>query len=405
MFRTLKRRAFIAPMAMVVAVVLSIIGVGLLSIGFNRRMTSIRANRRIAARSAADYGLTKALYEMNQKLRAETWNDTSLPTESDASVPGTNALYSYSVSGDMWTGYTAQATGTCGFATRAIDCDLKLKGIFEHAILTRTTLDLINDSLIDWFNYDDDDERLKVGTTSVLPDAIILKSGVTINGDLLVGQGAIPADVVDNQGATISGLVYPVASDNDLTMPEVPASLAAAPSLGTISSTIPITESGKYENIRLNNGEILTIAADIEIYVEGDITLDNSARIDVDPNNPDAELTIYLGGSLDGLNGSGFNNLNDPDSGYPAGDPHKLTVYGLASCESIIIKNSAVFCGTIYAPNATVDMHNSAEIYGSVVADSYIQRNSATFWYDATLREVDLEDDFVRFVPTHCREQ
>lgn len=60
MFRTLKRRAFIAPMAMVVAVVLSIIGVGLLSIGFNRRMTSIRANRRIAARSAADYGLTKA---------------------------------------------------------------------------------------------------------------------------------------------------------------------------------------------------------------------------------------------------------------------------------------------------------------------------------------------------------
>ncbi len=381
-------------MAMIAAIFLFVIGVGLLCIGFNRHMAAIRANRQLAARDAADYGLTKAVYGMNKKLRLGSWSDTNLPAQANTPLPGADASYGYVVNGDMWNGYSARATGTCGSAHRTINCNFRIRGPFENAILTRSSMVLINNSIVDWFNYDEDDDSLKIGTTSSAPDSVVLKSGVTINGDFVVGEGAKPIDVIDDQGATINGIVYPGAADNDVMLPQVPDPLASADSSGSIQIPTTLTTSGKYDNIRLLNGEALTIEGDVELYVTGDVTLDNSARIDIDPN---AHLTIYLAGSLDGKNSSGFNNSTQ--------QPPRLKLYGLETCNSIIIKNSAKFYGIIYAPTATVDMHNGAEIYGAVVADSYIQRNSATFYYDASLRDVGLGDDFIRFVPTHWREQ
>ncbi len=390
-----KRRGFILPLAMVAASVLFVIGVGLLCLGFQRRLASIRANRQLIARAAADYGLTKALYETNNMLRSGTWDDSALPCEQGVAVAGADAQYAYAVLGDMWTGYSIQAVGTKGSTHRTIQCDLRIKGPFEHAILTRGTMDLINGSLVDWFNNGDDDSRLKIGTTSASDDSIILKSGVVVNGDIMVGEGGRPIDVIDDQGATINGIVYPSVSDNDIIIPEVPDDLASAASQGAINSSVTISTSGRYDSIRMLNGETLTIDGGVTLYVTGDVTLDNSARIDISEAN-DACLTIYLAGSMDGKNSSGFNNLTQ--------EPPKLKVFGLPTCSSIIIKNSAVFYGVIYAPNATVDMHNSAEIYGAVVAENYIQRNSAAFYYDASLGDAGIGDEFIRFVPTHWRE-
>jgi len=389
-----KKSGFIIPMAMVAAVFLFVIGVGMLCIGFNRHMAAIRANRQLAARDAADYGLTKAVYEMNKKLRFASWSDANLPAQANTLVPGADASYGYVVNGDMWNGYSARATGDCGSAHRTINCNFRIRGPFENAILTRSSMVLYNNSLVDWFNYDDDDDSLKVGTTSSLDGSVVLKSGVTINGDFVVGEGAKPIDVIDDQGATIEGIVYSGAADNDIMIPEVPDPLASADSSGSIQIPRTLTTSGKYDNIRLLNGGVLTIENDVELYVTGDVTLDNSAGIDIDPN---AHLTIYLGGDLNGGNSSGFNNQTQ--------QPPRLKLYGLETCNDIILKNSAVFYGIIYAPTATVNMYNGAELYGAVVADSYIQKNTAAFYYDASLRDVGLGDDFIRFVPTHWREQ
>lgn len=177
-------------------------------------------------------------------------------------------------------------------------------------------------------------------------------------------------------------------------MPEVPADFIASASNLVVSSTSTITTTGRYicSKIDLKNGGTLNINADVELYVTGNIILKNGADIHLDPN---ATLTIYLAGSFDGYYGAGFND---------GGDPRKLSIYGL-NFNDIVIKNSDAFCGTIYAPNADVHLYNSAKVYGSVIAKNYKQDNSAIFTYDARLRDVTIDDDFVRFVPTHWREQ
>ena len=51
-------------------------------------------------------------------------------------------------------------------------------------------LDLKYSALIDWYNYDENDKNMKVGTNSTELGAITLKNYATINGDVVVGPGA-----------------------------------------------------------------------------------------------------------------------------------------------------------------------------------------------------------------------
>jgi hypothetical protein len=85
--------------------------------------------------------------------------------------------------------------------------------------------------------------------------------------------------------------------------------------------------------------------------------------------------------------------------------PKNLKIYGLDGCESMIFKNSSDFYGTIYAPNADIEMNNSADVYGSVIAKNFDQKNSASFFYDASLRDVSVKDEAVRFVVTDWHEE
>jgi predicted acyltransferase (DUF342 family) len=384
-----KRHGFITPLALVAALFLFIIGLGLLTIGFHRRLYSIRSNHQLNARCAADYGLTRAVYEMNSRLSPLTINDANLPAASNVAIPANDAKYSYTVTKNGGT-YIVSATGRSGPVTKTVLADLRLKSAFEYAILTKNTLDIGSVSTVDCNGCDI--IPLKIGTTNNPTSEILLKPNSVVNGDIIIGQDGTPAVIVGS-GATITGGIYAVATDFDLPIPSVPAGFDTAPTIAVTSSS-SIDTPGKYvcSKIDLKNGGTLNINANVELYVTGDITLKNGADIYLAPG---VELTIYLAGSFDGYYGAGFNY---------GGDPRKLSIYGLGT-NDIVIKNSDAFAGTIYAPNADVHLYNSAKVYGSVIANNYKQDNSALFTYDARLRQASIDDEFVRFVPTHWREQ
>jgi hypothetical protein len=377
-------------MAVVAAVFLFIIGVGLLTLGFNRRLYSIRSNHQLAARAAADYGLTEAVYEMNRRLPAGI---TSPLTKSNTAINGTNvdgssATYSYTVT--VNNPHSVTAHGTSGSITKTVSCELRRKSIFEYAILTKNTLNIWPCSTVNCLNCGD--IPLQIGTTSNQKDTIILKSGSTIDGDILYGEGGITSEVVNNQNATVTGDVYAVATDFDLPTPTVPAYFSSAPNKGAISASGSLSTPGNYiyTKIDLKNGGTLNINANVELYITGDIILKNGADINIAPN---VKVAIYLAGAFDGYYGAGFNDH---------GDPRNLTIYGLAA-NSIIIKNSDAFCGTIYAPNADVTIDAKAKVYGSIIANTYIQKNSAIFTYDGRLRQI-TDANLYYYVPTHWRE-
>lgn len=395
------------PLMALVMVLLFTTGMGLLDLGLRGRVLASRKASEISARLAADAGLEKCIFEMNEQLRIKPWNDSVLPGGTNEILLNCGASFSYaayrgsfgSEPGGGIDGYSAASVGRYHWAEKQVSCELVLKGPFESAIFSDNLLTLYDGTTVDWYNYGAEDQFLAVGTNSNEAGAIDLKSSVTVNGDVVVGVGGDPLTVIGDHGATITGKTYALRQEYDLPPIVVPPWLDSLPIRLPIAETTTITTSGKYGGVNLKAGSILTIDGPVSLYIAGDVILGNMAEIRiVDANtNPDASLTLYLEGNYEGKNGSTINNFTR--------DPKRLQIFCLDSCISMKFKNSSTFYGAIYAPEADVNFNNSAAAYGAVVAENFSQSNSANFYYDASLRDVTMNDQAVRFVKSKWGEK
>jgi len=384
-----KKHGFTMILAMFVVAMLLILGTGLLTLGLNSRTFSIRTSSQFAARSAADAGMTKAFYEMSEKLKVKPWDGNSLPLAVNQALPNCSEMFNYTVTGNLIDGYTIESIGKSGNAERSVQCTLELQGPFEYAIFGDEGIELKDSAALDWYNFGDSDGNMEVGTNSIVSGAIILKSSATINGDVVVGLGGNPDDVIDLQDSSvITGQTSAAIMKRKLPSVIVPQWLQELTSGGTIKKDIVISTSGKFDEIGLKNEEIMEIVGNVTLYITGDVILNNSAVIKIGDANDafnDASLILYVGGKIEGKNTSAFNNETH--------DPKKLKIFGLDSCTDMKFKNNAEFYGVIYAPKAYVTFNNSAAAYGSIIVKSFVQDNSASFYFDASLIESMEEDD------------
>ena len=336
---------------------------------------------------------------MNERLKVKPWDDSTLPQVTNEVLPNCDAIFSYTLTGDVDNGYIIESVGKSNQAERKVSSSLQLQGPFEPAIFTDTTINLKDGATVDWYNYGEDEKNLQIGSNSTEPASVDLKNGVTVNGDVVVGVGGDPDVVIRSGWATIAGESYALTERYQLPPITVPETLQSLPSGGTLKNSTTITSSGKYDRIYLKKGKIITIDGPVVLYIIGDVIIKNSAELQVvgADTNPDASLTLYLGGDAEVKNSGAINNK--------ARDAKKVKIYGLDGCQSIILKNGSDFYGAIYAPNADVEMMNSADVFGAVVAKSFEQKNSATFNYDASLRDVSINDEAVRFVVKQWQEE
>lgn len=381
-----KRCGFVLPLVLCAVLILSILGVSLLTLGSQTRLRAIKTASDIAARCAADAALTKAIYDMNTKLATIPWNDSSLPSAENILLPGCDAFYSYTVT-KSGSNYLITATGNYGNAQKQVTCTIAVTGPFDFSLFGNSYLWLANSCTIDQYNTDLDTPTLKIGTSSTSKDWVTIGNGAQINGDVVVGVGADPADVIKNSG-TITGNQYAMTTPNTLASVTVPSSLTELPSQGTLTGGT-LSASAKYSRINLGHSGTVTINGNVTLYVTGDISLGQSAQIDV---NPGSSLTLYLGGNLSSNNNSGINNLTL--------NPHNMKIFALDSCEKIEIKNSSVFYGAVYAPKADIMNYNFADMYGSFIGASVSLSQATTFHYDASLRNATVNDPLVKFKVT-----
>jgi hypothetical protein len=393
-----KKSGFVMVLMLLVVVILFVIGLGLLGLGRQSRMLAVRNVSELAARCSADAGLTKAVFEMNEKLELKPWDDIALPSAINETLPNCNEVFSYTVAGDS-SSYTIESIGKSGQAERTVSCVLRLQGPFEAAIFADSSICLKNSARVDGYNYGDDGETLKIGTNSTEPDSIELKNAVTIDGDVVVGAGGDPDVVIDSGWSRITGGTYALTERYELQSVTVPEYLQNLPSQDTISNSTTITSSGKYDSIDLANAKTITIDGSVALYITGNVELKNAARlqiVDAD-TNPDASLTLYVGGDFVVKNAGVINNRTQ--------DPKKLGIYGLDSCENMQFANATSFYGTIYAPKADVVLCNAADVYGAVVANNFEQKNAGAVHYDASLRDVNIDDECVRFAVERWHEE
>jgi len=395
----LKRKGFTALVMLVVALLL-VAGVGLLGLGLDSRILAIRDSTGVAARCAADAGMTKAIFEMNEKLKVKPWDDSTLPEAAEEVLPGCNATFSYAVSGDSVGGYAVESTGNALGAEKTVYCDLRLMTPFESALFVQENLILKPGTQVQGYNSldpADTDVDVKIGTNDITEDSIILGSGVVVNGDVVVGVGGDVETVIQDQGAT-TGDRYPITSDTVfpvVTVPTLPDKGAAISAHGT-TITIEPADSGEYDGIDLKNatnpGVLEVDGGDVVLYITENIDLGQSCEIVI---NEGSSLVLYLDGNLIGDNDAGINNLNSPAN---------FKLYGTGEEQTIDLKAKSDFYGAVYAPNADITIHSGGDLYGSFIGSSFEMKSDSNFYYDEALLNSSLDDVAVCFVVSNWRE-
>ncbi|MDT8302499.1 MAG: hypothetical protein RQ760_13525 [Sedimentisphaerales bacterium] len=394
-----KERGSAIPLAVVAVVILLALGTGLLSLGLNSRTFSTRTTSDIIARCAADAGLAMALYQMNQKLAVKPWSSGSLPTAKETNLLHCDATYTYDVTGDLNKGFIMAAVGKDDNAVRAVYVTLGLKGLFEHAILTKGSLVLKSNTVIDGYNSADPSDtefKVNIGTQSTADSMVVLNSGVDINGDVLVGLGGNPDTVIKDLGATTGDQLGGTENDPLPTITPPATLIDKMTDIAAKSATITLTpaDSGQYSNISLASSKdagILEIdGGDVVLYITGDIDLGNACEIIVKDNST---LTLYVDGDIITGNGSSIGTES------PTKDATTLELYGTGGAgQNLDIKAKNEWTGVIYAPNAHIDLYAGGDAYGAIVAGSFEFKNGGNYYYDEALREVSMEDEGISFV-------
>lgn len=394
-----KRKGFTA-LAMVIVAILLIVGVGLLGLGFNARILGIRNATAITARCAADAGLTKALFEMNEKLKIKPWDDSNLPQATNEALPSCTATFSYNITKDIYGVYSIESVGKYSKAEKKVRCVLGLVSPFTSSLFVQENLTIKAGTKVNGYNSDDlfdTDADVKIGTNSILADSIDLGSGVVVDGQVLVGVGGDIDTVIKDGGAT-TGDRYAITSEMEfpvVTVPPLPDKNKDIKAHGSVVMLGP-ADSGEYGSIDLKKGvfpSVLVISGgQVVLHVTDYVELGNECEIVVANG---ASLVLYLDGDLVASNTASINNLNDPAS---------FKLYGTGEDQIIDLKAKSNFSGAIYAPNADITLRANGDFYGSFVGSNIEQKSDSNFYYDETLAMSSLNDIAVHFVVKNWNE-
>jgi len=375
-----KRKGSAIALVLLVIVILLATGVGLLSLGLRSRIFAIRNASDITARCAADAGLTMAVFEMNEKLKVNPWDDSTLPQVTERTLLNCDAIFSYTATGDLDNGYIIESIGKSNQAERKVRSTLRLKGLFDSAILVQETITLKTGTIVDGYdsqNPDPLDEPVQIATTSTEPGSIDL-GGASVDGEALVG---------------VDGYFPPVT-------PPILPDMGVAVDVQGSTLTIGPEGSGMYSGISVAHGTggagILEIdGGEVVLYVTGDIGLGQDCEIVV---RQGASLTLYLDGDLVAGNSSGVNNETQ--------DTTAFSLYGTGEDQTFELKAESEWYGAIYAPNADITIKAGSTIAGAFVCSSFSSAGGGSLiLYDTALRNVSTTDAGVHFVVQQWSEE
>jgi len=447
-----KKTGSVMALVLFAVVLLLLSGIGVLSLGQNTRIFSIRTAAEVVARSAADDGITKALWQLNWNLE-DGWAGHALPFEDNTVLPNCNgATYSYIVvkargysGGDQglidFVGrayptaprdgdYVVRSIGRYNGAEKVIYATLRLRGAGDECVIVRDAITLKSGTYVDGRDSRDPtnlnpDVLTEIGTTSADAAKVTLNNGVTVDGNILVGVDGDPAQVIKDLGAVVTGDKYAMIEEPEFPYIDLPVLPDKRPKKIEIGNkddpNFYIDESwnGIYNMIDLDTGAvgkerpenlIIKTGNDVVLYLTNTGTGVSKASISLGRDcgiiiENGATLNLYVAGNILSNTGSGFNNL---------GTPPQLKLWGnwaestptTGPCQNWQLNAKSAYFGQVYAPAASVQVNNSGDLYGAFTAYDFTMMNGANLYYDGALREVDpTEDPVVRFVLKRWYEQ
>lgn len=416
--------------ALVIVLVLAIVGVGLLRLGLNARLQAIKDVLQISARSAADAGIEHAVRYMIDAWNSSTskgtwlaaweditdWIDPAVP----ATAPGPgfdsptvialgsdiygNAQFEYTIyKSTRLKGYQIVSSGTARSTTRTVHAAAVLKSAYigvgakeEIYLAPNVALATIPAG-----------ETMVVQTNGTAEDVINVKPGVTVPGDVVCGPGGDPDEAIKNQG-TITG--QEMAAEEEIEFPPVyvPEKFAGMPyatigagiTIDALDPTIAyIITDVKLDGFKFDSGVFagvttVIIQGDIDIFVDGDTYFIPDSNFVV---ADDSTLDLYLGGNLWAQPNSSIiygGEVSTDDGIIEAASSISIkgtsTADGIALCDEIHFQPDGDFYGTIYAPDASIELWPNGDFYGAVIGGYSVEiKPGGSFYYIPELVDTD----------------
>ncbi|MFC1760966.1 collagen-binding domain-containing protein [Planctomycetota bacterium] len=381
------RRGSTLVLITLISVVVLILGLSMMQTSLMARRLAFRDARVIQARIAADAGQAMAMFQMNKKLAQEAvWDNSTLPSATNAILPGSMAKYSYTVTGTPATGFNILTTGEAGGLQRQSTAIISTYSIFqgigtkEKVILSSADFDVIGPGKGNPQNF-------KVFSNAIDTDSIVLRPNVIFPGDIVVAPGGdIDAIVKGLDSAKILGEVYNAFLANDIPAIEAPTTYTTTVSSYADAYQEVVSGNVIVDTINLPNNGVLKITGSTNLYVTGPLVMNNNAEIIVAPG---ASLNLYLGDNLEGKNAGGIISEGQ--------DATAVKIYGLPGCEEISLKSKTKTYAAILAPDADIKLNNGGDIYGSVIAKSFEIKNDGTFYFDTNLLKPNIDETEASF--------
>ncbi|MEA3416827.1 MAG: pilus assembly PilX N-terminal domain-containing protein [Thermodesulfobacteriota bacterium] len=274
------------------------------------------------------------------------------------------------------------------------------KSIFDYGLFTNGLLDLKSDAKI--YSYDsrdtpDPDTTTFPGASTGEADIgsnteINTKMSTYIDGDLGLGADSSdpPVDAIwtDTGTPTVTGTSGNVGHVDPDPLGTNDSSSELYNKFNDIITTNnnvtakdgSVCPLGGATAIALSNGETMTLTAG-DYYITS-IVLKNGSTLEIDATS--GSVNIYLSGILDtedgeleSKNGSALNNLSQPTD---------FSIFSNSS-QDITFKHSTAFKGMVYAPNAHVEMKNTAGVYGLIWGNTATIHNSGEFYFDEAIKD------------------
>ncbi len=363
------------------SVALLILGLTMLQNGTLTRSLALQNLRRMQAQAAADAGFMDAFFQMQHKLDTENpWNDSNLPMATNLTLPGSGAVYSYTVdhndpgnTNPITGGYAVVAQGGVGNITKTVHAWLFLDTLFM-GLNVNQGVDIHNAG---FEVYPPDSGSIMLSTNSTARDNVTLKDiPGGFPGDIAYPPSGDPDTIFNIMGLPPTGQVYPMWKETEFPMVPEPDWKDSVTPLTIDGNPVPpgyYTYSGD-----LGAGETLTITGPTYLYLDSSqTTLHNGSKIIIQSGG---SLEVVLKGDLVVNNDAALINETD--------NSHSFLLLGLPTCDRIVLMNSSTTMAAIYAPQADVNLNNSGDFYGAVVANTFVMKTNSTFYYDTRLKNL-----------------
>jgi hypothetical protein len=269
---------------------------------------------------------------------------------------------------------------------------------FSRAIAANGSIKLSGAAIVDGYNskigqYSSTNRNATGGVyTDSQQDKAIDVGSAHIYGMAVTGPGgtvSVADGSVGDMNQTI-GIQYGWVDNNmNISFQEAatPAGLTTPPTQtrSGVSNIYYLSENSskviyKYEGDMISNSQNrpIVVTGNATLWVTGNFIVNGMGYVYIAPG---ASLNLYVGGN-GSISGGGV--VND-SNGNGAGLPGSFSYFGLPTSTSLTYSGQADFVGTIYAPQAAVNISGGSSVFGAIICDSFTSSGGSGVHYDQGL--------------------